>query len=85
MCNELNNFDCEPLYSITDVNSAWYFFKSVLTKTFNKHAPFINKRVKGMFCPWLSNDIKTLMNERDKVLRKARKTKKELDWSNYKS
>ena len=36
-------------------------------------------------CPWIGGDVKKLMNERDQVIRKARKTKSENDWLRYKT
>ena len=42
------------------------------------------KQVKGRPCPWLNSEIKSQMNHRDRLLRKARKTNKEEDWSAYK-
>ena len=56
-----------------------------MTEIFNRHAKIIEKKVKGHKCPWIGNDIKKLMNERDQVLRKARKTKSDNDWSRYKT
>ena len=85
MCGDLKGHNWEQLYLISDVNNAWNFIKDILSNTFNKHAPMINKRVKGNFCPWLTSHIKALMNERDKKLRKAQKTKKEVDWSTYRN
>ena len=58
--------------------------KTNFISAINRHAPIITKRVKGKHCPWLTTNIKSHMNERDKVLRKARKTKKDSDWSMYK-
>ena len=55
-----------------------------LTSIIDRHASQITKRVKGRKWPWLTYEIKTLMNARDKVLRKARKTNKECDRSSYK-
>ena len=81
---ELSLDKMEPLYQINDVNKAWYFLRKVLTILFNKHAPMITKRVKGSFCPWLTPEIKQLMNRRDKLLRKCRKSKSEEDWHAYK-
>ena len=46
--------------------------------------PKITKRLKGRKCPWLTYEIKTLINTRDKVFRKVRKTNKECDCSSYK-
>ena len=39
--------------------------------------------MRGMRCPWLTREIKDLMNKRDFHLRKARKTNAEVDWSAY--
>jgi hypothetical protein len=74
----------EPLYRINDVNKAWSFLRNTLTNCFDKHAPTITKRVKGSFAPWLNNGIKELLNHRDKILRKFRKTKSEIHWDEYK-
>ena len=71
-------------YSFKEPNSAWIYLKSILTHLFDKHAPQIEKKVKGHYCPWLTPGIKKLMNERDMQLRKARRTNKESDWSDYK-
>ena len=71
-------------YSFKEPNSAWIYLKSILTHLFDKHAPQIEKKVKDHYCPWLTPGIKRLMNERDIQLRKARRTNKESDWSDYK-
>ena len=44
----------------------------------------ISKRVKGKKFPWLDRDIKTEMNNRDKLYRKFRKSKSEVDFDTYK-
>ena len=44
----------------------------------------VKKRVKRRLCPWLTKELKRGMNHRDKLLRRARLTKSELDWSIYK-
>ena len=74
----------EPLYEINDVNKAWTFLRNILTNCFEEHAPMITKRVKGFFSPWLTHEIKELMNRRDKILRKFHKTKSETVWKEYK-
>ena len=50
---------------------------------FDKHAPKIEKNVKGRYCPWLTPGIKRLINERDIEQRKARRANKESDRSDY--
>ena len=49
----------------------------------NKHAPVRRKIMRGVKCPWLQAATKKLMNERDFVLRKARRSGSEVDWSMY--
>ena len=56
----------------------------ILSRVFNRHAPKIQKRVKGKAAPWLSEEVKRLMNERDKLLRKFRMTKSKADQVAYK-
>ena len=52
--------------------------------TIDRHAPFVTKRVKGKNSPWMSKEIKRHMNISDQLYRKARKSKKHLDWVSYK-
>ena len=40
--------------------------------------------MKGRTCPWLTPAIKKTINEKDKLLRKARKTKSPNDWQQFK-
>ena len=68
----------------TSVNIALDYMEQGLTTIIDRHVPKIAKHVKGCKCPWLTYEIKTLMNTRDKVLRKAKKTNIECDWSSYK-
>ena len=84
MCDELASQDWTEVFSKNCPNLAWACMKGIVTSIFNKHAPFITKRVKGRMCPWLTADLKSHMNERDKLLRKARKSHKTHDWNEYK-
>ena len=58
--------------------------KQILGNIFNNHAPKISKKVRGKSAPWLNSDVKRLMNERDKLLRKSRRTKNQTEISAYK-
>ena len=66
-----------------DVNSAWLKWKELFLSMCNKHAPVRRKTIRGVKCPWLTVATKKLMNERDSVLRKARRSGSEVDWSMY--
>ena len=44
----------------------------------------MSKRVKGRLSPWITKDVKSEISLRDRLLRKARRTNLEIDWSSYK-
>jgi len=83
--SDIKNANWDVIYNISNVNKAVEYFNNILETAFNKHAPMINKNVKGRPCPWLNSEIKNKMNLRDKFLRKYRKTRKDKDRQNYKT
>ena len=83
--SDVQNIDWEPIYQNTsDVNSAVSYLTENLQRIFDKHAPLIEKRVKGRPCQWINDDIKAQMNSRDQLHRKAKKSKSTEDWNAYK-
>ena len=90
-CRNFSNYDqqvfCEDLVKCCwndvlneeEVNSAWMKWKRLFLSVCNKHAPVRRKIVRGVKCPWLQAATKKLMNERDSVLRKARRSGSEVD------
>ena len=84
LCSDISEIDWNPVYDSTDVNLAVSYFNSELRKSFDKHAPLIEKRVKGRECKWLNAEIKNEMNTRDQFHRKAQKSGKDSDWFAYK-
>ena len=85
MKEQLDQIDWEYLYTILDVNKAWNIFRNTLLEIFDRNAPFIVKRVKGKFSPWLTTEIRQMMNSRDKALRKARRNNDEALWQTFKN
>ena len=49
----------------------------------SQKAPLTKKKAQGRDCPWLTSEITSKMNKRDKCLRKHEKAGKENDWSTY--
>jgi len=82
--NDISNVDWTPIYQLSSVESAVQMFTSTLQTIFDTHAPLIEKRIKGRPCPWLNADVKKKMNNREQLLRKARKSKDSSDWQAYK-
>lgn len=71
------------MYSSITVESSWENFKNIFNPAVDKYAPPITKRIRGQPCPWLQNETKLEMIDRDRLLNKARKTNTEKDWSKY--
>ena len=84
VCKELHGIQYNNLYTLDCPEKAWHYLKSILVTTLDKYTPYISKRVKGKTCPWLNANVKNEMNDRDRLLRIARKSNREIDWSSYK-
>ena len=83
--DELLNQHWEYIYFFgEEPNSMWEIWKELFLEVLNKHAPLQHKRIKSSTVPWITNEIKGLINTRDKLKRKAIITKLETDWLNYK-
>lgn len=67
-----------------DLNSAWNTFKDLISSIVNKHAPMFERKITGRDCPWLTSEIRSKINHRDYLLRKAKRSKTQNDWDNYK-
>ena len=65
------------------MNDAWGYCERMLQETTNCHTPLVKKRAKGRDLPCLSTEVKVTMNNRDKILRKAREAREEEDWQTY--
>ena len=73
-CNDLGSSDFGSVFTSSCVNAACSRFKCILQQSIDKHASLITKKIKGRLCPWMSSDVKSEMNLRDQLLRKARRT-----------
>ena len=74
MTEDLRKQNWYPGLNSSNVNEAWNKMKNIVLEVVDKHAPRIMKKVRGKLAPWLTDDVKKLMNERDKLLRKSRKS-----------
>ena len=59
-------------------------WKQLFLQILDKHVPLQRKKVRAKRTPWITNNIKMMINTRDKLKRKAIITKLETDWKNYK-
>ena len=54
-----------------DPNAMWKIWKNLFLEVLDKHAPLQQKKIRSKKVPWITSDIKKLMNTRDKFKRKA--------------
>ena len=74
-----------PNADLNTIDRMWLNFKSAYISVVDRHAPLINKRVRGIDCPWMNGEIKKVMHERDKQSKIARKTNLSVDWDKYRT
>ena len=84
MNEDFKNVNWWPIDVLRNVNTALKLFNNIVKDTFDLHAPEIVRKVRGETGPWLNSDLRKLMIDRDRMLRKARNTKEEMHWSLYK-
>ena len=64
--------DWSEVYAATDVDTATEIFTSKFRNVLNQHAPWIIFQMRKNFSPWLTEDTKNLMKERDTWKTKAK-------------
>ena len=81
--SDLRGLAWEDILS-SDFNTAWSSFKELINNIVNKHAPMFERKITGRVCPWLTSEIRSKINQRDYLLRKAKRSKAQKDWDDYK-
>ena len=83
---ELSKQEWEYVYFFADdPNVMWEIWKKIFLEVLDKHAPLQHKKLRSKKVPWITNNIKKLIIQGDKLKRKAILTNLENDWSNYKT
>ena len=62
---------------------AWELWKQSFLAVANFHAPIKKRRVRNCKAPWLTHEIRQLMQERDRIKRIATVTRDQLKWAEY--
>ena len=70
-------------FSAENPNAMWEIWKKIFLDVLDKHAPLQHKKIRSKKAPWITNDIKNLMNTRDKFKRKAILTNNKNEWLNF--
>ena len=80
---DLNAADWSRVSLIPDVELSWSYFVDLLMSIIDKHAPYKRYRVKGRENPWCSDELASLIRERNYYWAKARKSNVEAHWTTF--
>ena len=69
---DMGAVDWTDVYRSEDVDTATQVFTRKFVEVLNEHAPWVLYQKRKCFSPWLTEDTKNLMNERDMWKRKAK-------------
>ena len=81
---DLRNENWDSIEESEDVNEAASIWSKMFLNVADRHAPVKQTRIKGNDVPWMSSDLKNSMHERNRLHRKAVKSKNPADWIKYK-
>ena len=81
---DLRNENWDSIEESEDVNEAACIWSKMFLNVADRHAPVKQTRIKGNDVPWMSSDLKNSMHERNRLHRKAVKSKNPVDWIKYK-
>ena len=70
--------------NIPDINGKVETFNSMVLHLYEKHAPLRTIRVTRQTAPWINNEIRSLMSERDAAFRRYKKLKESMHFEHYK-
>lgn len=80
---ELFSADCPNTDGTTE--ELWNEFKTAFNTIADTHVPYIQRKIRGINSPWINQEIKQAIQQRQYHLRKARKTKSIEDMNAYTS
>ena len=75
LLNNLRNIDWSTVTNCSDVNEAWYNFKTRFIEVLDVVAPIKHIRIKSRTEPWINSKILELIRKRDKLLSESNKDK----------
>ena len=73
------------VYLAPDVNTELLIFNQLFLDVLERHVPVKTVKIQNRAVPFVNNDLKAAMKERDKLKRRFRLTRDMTDWSLYKS
>lgn len=85
LLSEVNDLDWNDLFSSNNIDEKVDIFNSKLMELLNAHAPLVRRHFKNLPAPWLSDDIRSAMRERDLARRVWRRRRSDLNYESYRT
>lgn len=79
-CSDIDNINWEVVFLEPDRNIIWSKMQSHFVRVINKHCPEKEFRTYAERLPYLSDELISLMKDRDEAFKKARKRSDEDSW-----
>ena len=80
---ELEQKHWDNVYCFEDPNKMWEIWKCILMATIDEHAPFRLRRVSNRKSPWITNDLRRQIFNRDYLKKKAVSINDPEAWGQY--
>ena len=83
--NAIRSISWWEVYSCNDVNLAAQLFTDKITSILDNMAPVRKYQIRKKYAPWLSNNTKERINERNLAQKKAVETGMPDDWKQFRA
>ncbi len=81
--DDLNNSDWESVRESNDADEAYNMWKTLFTNVCDKHCPYVTRRVRKSFLPWIDDDIKEDIRMKHYFHKKAHAKGLEIFWQMF--
>ena len=81
---KIKNINWDLLYSQTDISIAYNVFETEIVNILEAEAPMVTIQIKKQNKKWITDETREKMEVRDKMKEKARLSKNQDDWKQYK-
>ncbi|KAI5707715.1 hypothetical protein M8J77_008256 [Diaphorina citri] len=81
--DDARSADWNFVYSAPDIDSKVLTFNNIVTSLFDKHAPFRTFIAKHQPVPWMTPELKHLINRRDEASRKFAQSKSSREYQSF--
>jgi len=84
-CNDLRNADWSNVIGSNDIDSVCENFTKITNKITDMNAPLVSHRISSKTPPWITDEFRREIKERDFLKKKAVRTTCNEDWKIFKS